>query len=104
MHRAGPPARGAGPQAGVAVARVVFTSHLQRHVRCADVEVKSDTVQGALEQAFSDNPKARGYVLDEQGGLRKHVVIFVDGARVRDLGNPIREASEIYVLQALTGG
>jgi hypothetical protein len=46
-------------------------------------------------------------VLDEQGELRKHVVIFIDGERVRDrrrLSDPVRTASQIYVLQALTGG
>jgi molybdopterin synthase sulfur carrier subunit len=46
-------------------------------------------------------------VLDEQGHLRKHVVIFVDGQRVRDrelLSDPVRDSSEVYVLQALTGG
>jgi len=46
-------------------------------------------------------------VLDEQGHLRKHVVIFVDGQRVRDrerLDDTVRESSEVYVMQALTGG
>jgi hypothetical protein len=46
-------------------------------------------------------------VLDEQGHLRKHVVIFVDGARVREretLSDPVATAREIHVLQALTGG
>ena len=42
-------------------------------------------------------------MLDEQGELRKHVFVFVDGQRAR-LSNPVRDTSEIYVLQALTGG
>jgi sulfur carrier protein ThiS len=56
---------------------------------------------------FAAQPQARGYVLDEQGHLRKHVVVFVDGQRVRDreqLSDPVRDSSEVYVMQALTGG
>lgn len=87
--------------------RVVFTSNLQRHVNCPEARVAARTVGSALAQVFAAQPQARGYVLDEQGHLRKHVVIFVDGQRVRDrerLSDPVGEASEIYVLQALTGG
>ena len=87
--------------------RVVFTSNLQRHVNCPEGRVAAGTVGGALAQVFAAQPQARGYVLDEQGHLRKHVMVFVDGQRVRDrerLSDPVGEASEIYVLQALTGG
>ena len=87
--------------------RVVFTSNLQRHVSCPETPVTAGTVRTALAQVFATQPQARGYVLDEQGHLRKHVVVFVDGQRVRDrelLSDPVREASEVYVMQALTGG
>lgn len=89
------------------MARVVFTSNLQRHVNCPETQVAAGTVANALAQVFTAQPQARGYVLDEQGHLRKHVVVFVDGRRVRDrerLTDPVGEASEVYVLQALTGG
>jgi molybdopterin converting factor small subunit len=87
--------------------RVVFTSNLQRHVNCPETQVAAGTVRTALAQVFAAQPQARGYVLDEQGHLRKHVVIFVDGQRVRDrerLDDTVRESSEVYVMQALTGG
>jgi molybdopterin synthase sulfur carrier subunit len=61
----------------------------------------------ALGEVFAAHPRVRDYVLDEQGELRRHVVVFIDGQRVRDrrgLSDAIGEASEIYVLQALTGG
>jgi hypothetical protein len=89
------------------MARVVFTSHLLRHVSCPDTEVAANTLSVALDQVFAAHPQVRDYVLDEQGELRKHVVIFIDGQRVRDrrrLSDPVRAASEIHVLQALTGG
>jgi molybdopterin converting factor small subunit len=87
--------------------RVVFTSNLQRHVNCPETQVAAGTVHSALAQVFAAQPQARGYVLDEQGHLRKHVVVFVDGQRVRDregLSDPVRDSSEVYVMQALTGG
>jgi molybdopterin converting factor small subunit len=89
------------------VPRVVFTSTLQRHVKCPETRVAAGTVRSALAQVFAAQPQARGYVLDEQGHLRKHVVVFVDGRRVQDrerLSDPVAESSEVYVMQALTGG
>jgi sulfur-carrier protein len=89
------------------MARVVFTSNLLRHVDCPESEVAADTLGGALQQVFAAHPRVRDYVLDEQGELRRHVVVFVDGQRARDrsgLSDALGPASEIYVLQALTGG
>ena len=87
--------------------RVVFTSNLQRHVNCPETQVAAKTLREALAQVFAAQPQVRDYIVDEQGELRKHVVVFIDGARARDrarLSDPVREASEIHVLQALTGG
>jgi len=83
--------------------RVVFTSNLQRHVSCPARDATGETVSAVLQDVFNQEPQIRGYVLDEQGELRKHVFIFVDGRRAR-LNNPVGETSEIYILQALTGG
>jgi molybdopterin converting factor small subunit len=86
------------------VARVVFTSHLQRFVSCPEHEVEGATVAAALRPIFEGNPRLRDYIIDDQGALRKHVVLFVDGRRTRELNESIMPASEIHVLQALSGG
>jgi len=83
--------------------RVVFTSHLQRHVQCAESEVSGATVGAALQAVFRAQPQVRGYVLDEQGELRKHVFVFVDGRRAR-LDDTVAASAAIHVMQALTGG
>ena len=65
------------------------------------------TVREALECVFAQNERARGYVLDDQGALRQHMMVFVDGQPVRDrksLGDAVGEHAEIYVMQALSGG
>lgn len=61
----------------------------------------------ALSRVFRSNPGLRSYVLDDQGRLRTHVVIYVDGRPLRDraaLGDSVTEAAEIHVMQALSGG
>ena len=87
--------------------RVVFTSNLQRHVACPEREVDGATVAAALDAVFAQAPQVREYVLDEQGHVRKHVAIYVDGTRIVDrarLTDAVAPASEICVLQALSGG
>jgi sulfur-carrier protein len=89
------------------VPRVVFTSNLQRHVACPERDVAGATVAQALAAVFAESPQVREYVLDEQGHVRKHVSIYVDGQRLADrerLTDAIGPSSEIYVLQALSGG
>ena len=86
---------------------VRFTPNLARHVECVDATVPGDTVREALERVFTDNPRLRGYVLDDQGVLRKHMVVFLDGLAISDrqgLSDPINGESEIFVMQALSGG
>jgi hypothetical protein len=87
--------------------RVAFTQNIQRHVTCPPMDVAGGTVREALDAVFAANPQARGYVLDDQGALRKHMIIFVDGVAVRDrvrLSDLVGEASSITVFQALSGG
>ncbi|MCA9667327.1 MAG: MoaD/ThiS family protein [Myxococcales bacterium] len=87
--------------------RVTFTPNLRRHVDCPPSEVEGATVREALEAAFADNPRARGYVLDDQGAVRKHVMVFVDGDVVQDrvgLSDAVAPGAEIYIMQALSGG
>jgi sulfur-carrier protein len=89
------------------MARVVFTPNLQRHVACPPTEAAGCTVREVLEAVFARNPQARGYVLDDQAALRRHMAIFIDGEPLRDrarLTDPVRDSSEIYVMQALSGG
>jgi hypothetical protein len=87
--------------------RLNFTTNIQRHVQCAPATLKGATVREVLDGFFAENPRARGYVLDEQGALRKHMLIFVNGEQIMDrvgLTDPMQPEAEIYVMQALSGG
>jgi sulfur-carrier protein len=86
---------------------VHFTSNLRRHVDCPSVVCDGDTVRDVLEKAFEANERLRTYVLDDQGGLRKHMSILVDGRAISDRerqSDPVAPSSEVWVMQALSGG
>ena len=86
---------------------VTFTANLRRLVDCPAAEVAGATVGEALEAVFTRTPQLRGYIVDDQGALRRHVVVFVGGEAVRDrvrLTDAVAPDAEIAVMQALSGG
>jgi hypothetical protein len=87
--------------------RVVFTDNIQRHVACPPADATGRTVREVLNDVFSNNDRARGYILDEHGAVRKHMLVFVNGEMIRDrqaLSDPVPADGEVYVMQALSGG
>jgi molybdopterin converting factor small subunit len=65
------------------------------------------TVREVLDALFAEYPMLRGYVLDERGALRHHVVAFVNGTAVTDkerLAEPVPAGGEVHLFQALSGG
>jgi sulfur carrier protein ThiS len=89
------------------VPTVCFTPALQRFLPAPSAEVGGATVRQALAAVFEQRPALRGYLLDDQGVLRRHVNVFVNGEAVRDrarLSDAVKPEDEIYVFQALTGG
>lgn len=91
-----------------AVPTVTFAPALTRHVPCAPQEVAAGTLASVLDAAFAAAPALRSYVLDEQGAVRKHVAVFVNGEMVRRdaaaLARPLAREDSVMVIQALTGG
>ncbi len=86
---------------------IQFTANLARLTSAPAASVDGSTVAAVLNAVFASNPVLRGYVLDDQGAVRRHVVIFVDGSPIHDregLSDAVRPESDIYVMQALSGG
>ncbi len=84
-----------------------FTPGLRRYVETPAARVEGTTVRQVLDRYFQANPRVRGYVLDDQGALRKHVAVFLNQALIRDrseLSDPVGEDDDIFVVQALSGG
>ena len=83
------------------------TSHLRRIAPSGPTRVEAPTLGAALDAYFETVPRVRSYILDDQGRLRRHVAVFIDGELLtdkRDLGRTVAPNSEIYVMQALSGG
>lgn len=86
---------------------VRFTQNIQRHVPCPMRPVAGSTVREVLEDYCRTNERARGYVLDDQGRLRHHMAVFIDGRQIGDrdgLSDAVPEDAVVDFVQALSGG
>lgn len=89
------------------MAVVNFTAHLDGLAPQASTHVSGVTVADALDEIWSDHPRLKGYILDDQDRVRHHIAIFVDGELVRGqaaLVHPVTDKTDIHVMQALSGG
>ncbi|MDX1476618.1 MAG: MoaD/ThiS family protein [Saprospiraceae bacterium] len=88
--------------------KVSFTYALKRFF--PDIrpeELNAPTVHDLIVQLDEKYPGLKGYIVDDQGRLRQHVNIFVDGTLIRDreaLSDPTQGVQEVYIMQALSGG
>jgi molybdopterin synthase sulfur carrier subunit len=89
------------------MAEIHFTSHLRNLVPDGPLSASGVTVGEVLSNLLAAQPHVRGYVLDDQGRLRKHVCIFADGERLKHdlaLSRVVSAGTKLYVMQALSGG
>jgi sulfur carrier protein ThiS len=86
---------------------VEFAPALTRHVPCPRQELGVGSLADVLDRSFAIAPALRAYVLDEQGAVRKHVAVFVNGEMIpnrNDLTRVLERDDRVHVIQALTGG
>ena len=92
----------------IAMPTVKFTHALKRFFPGLEsTPAEGHTLAEILNDIELNYPGVRSYLLDEQGHLRKHVNIFIDGTIIKDraaLSDLFSENSEIYIIQALSGG
>ena len=65
------------------------------------------TAAVVLEALVAEHLALRDRIFDDQGQLRRHVNVFVDGASVRFAGGlefSVRDRSEIAIVPAVSGG
>ena len=89
------------------MASLHFTQNLTRHTECPTATITANTVAELFDRYFESWPGVRDYVLDNQGEVRHHVKVLVDGLNLRDrrkLSDHLNPDSEVYVFQALSGG
>lgn len=86
---------------------MTFTSNLAHHIDCSPREGQGNSLRSVLDYVLNQQPELKSYILDDQNRLRKHVTVFVDEKPIHDrenLSDPVGGDSEVFVLQALSGG
>jgi molybdopterin synthase sulfur carrier subunit len=70
------------------------------------LESKGDdrTLADALADLDARYPGFKFRIVDEQGSIRPHIKIFLDGELARDLKTTTRSARELMIVGALSGG
>ncbi|MDP9205022.1 MAG: MoaD/ThiS family protein [Gemmatimonadota bacterium] len=71
------------------------------------LEGSAGTVGDALRALRTKVPAALDRIMDEQGIVRRHVNVFVDGENIRfldGLSTPARDGTTILIIAAVSGG
>ena len=90
------------------MAKVKFTSALRNFFPdLKETEVSGKSVNEVLKELETTYPGISGYLLEDDGQLRKHVNIFLKESLVTDrhhLTDVVHQEDEILIYQALSGG
>lgn len=72
--------------------------------RASSVQADGETVAALLEDLDERYPGIRFRMIDEQGAIRPHIRIFVNGERRHAIDTALEAGDEVQILQALSGG
>jgi len=84
--------------------RVLIPSALHSYSGRPWVEASGATVGEVLVDLDRQFPGIRFRMIDEQGGIRRHIRLFYRQAQVFDLAAPVSDDGELLIVQALSGG
>lgn len=65
--------------------------------------IEGATVLEVLRSLEHDHAALAGWILDERGGIRPHVNVYVNGVHGRE-HTPVSPGDRVHVLPAITGG
>jgi sulfur-carrier protein len=86
------------------MARVILTGSICQHAGgLGAVEVEGETAAAVVKALEAAYPGLRGWVVDEQGSLRRHVRLFLGGTAV-SLDAPVGPNDELHIVAAISGG
>ena len=84
--------------------RVIVPTPLQSYTGSREAEAIGATLAAALEDLDRRYPGIRFRMIDEQGRIRPHMRLFVNGEQAFDLARPLGPRDEVQIVQALSGG
>lgn len=74
---------------------------------CGEVAVEGATLRAVLDGLAEELPLLERRLRDERGGLRRHVLLFVNGTEVGSadgLDTAVPDGAEVFVAPAVSGG
>ena len=83
---------------------VELPTPLHSYTGTRSVEAQGSTIDELLQDLDRRYPGIRFRMIDEQGGVRPHMRIFLNGEQVWRLDAPVLPADRVQILQALSGG
>ncbi|MGH8697679.1 MAG: MoaD/ThiS family protein, partial [Burkholderiales bacterium] len=82
--------------------KVIIPSSLRSYTQHGEAEASGATLAAVLADLDRAYPGIRFRMVDEQGRIRRHIRIFVNGDQLRDLSQPLRATDEVVIVQALS--
>ncbi len=82
--------------------RVIIPSHLRSYTKSSEVTVEGKTLDDVIDALEARFPGLRVRIVDEQGRIRPHIKLFVNGEQVHRLDASAE--GDVHILAALSGG
>ena len=84
--------------------QVLIPTALRSYTKASRVAAEGVTLGGLLADLERQYPGIRFRLVDEQGQLRPHMRVFINGLAVRDLAWALRPEDDVSIVLALSGG
>ena len=85
--------------------RVILPSPLYSYTGGrAEVDAAGATLAALAADLNARYPGIRFRMIDEQGRIRPHILIFVNGTIATAMSEPLEPASEVHIVASLSGG
>jgi sulfur-carrier protein len=84
--------------------QVLIPSSLRSYTKAMHVEATGSTLGELLAELDRRYPGLRFRMVDEQGRLRPHMRVFIDGLAIHSLAHALRPGDSVNIVQALSGG
>jgi sulfur-carrier protein len=84
--------------------KVLIPQPLRPYTGAAEVEALGATLDALLDDLNARYPGFKFRMVDEQGRIRRHIRVFVDGEQTFDLSQSLARARGVQIVQALSGG
>ena len=85
------------------MATVTLRAPLKQRAGTSSLEVTGATVRETLSSLESDVPALKGWVLDDQGRIRRHVNVFVNGEPATP-DDAVADQDRVDIIHAISGG